>query len=489
MLAESLLHSQNEFKILSQKYSDLEAKYLIQQHQLEQLKRYVFGSKNERFISNTNPSQTSFDFNIEPNAIVESTQQNVEAHVRTKVTKRPNHKGRSWLPESLPRNIIELAPEENVEGLVCIGTEVKEELNYTPGNVYVNRYERKKYAKSDGEGVIIAPLPLHPIPRCMAGTGLLAQILIDKYADHLPLYRQVQRYTREGVTLAPSTINDWVKDSCNVIEPLYQVLKKQMLQSDYLMVDETPIKVLESAKKGSTHQGYYWVYKSPHDNLVLIDYQKGRDQKGPVKMLANFKGHLQTDGYCVYDLFETNKDITMLGCMAHARRYFDQSKSNDKVRAEFALQEIQLLYQIERKADEQTLPDDVRCEMRQQQSIPILNGLHNWMLENITQVTPQSPIGKAMAYSLARWHRLCAYTQNGKLKIDNNLVENAIRPIAIGRKNYLFAGTHESAQRAAMIYSFISICKLKNVNPFTWLKNTLDNISETKYSQLNHLLP
>lgn len=487
--AEIIKLLEKKFEQSEKRYQELEAKYLVVQHQLEQLRRHVFGSKSERFEPNLNPKQTLLDLNMEPLATVEVKQQQVETHIRNKVKKKTNHKGRLPLPEHLPRHVIELNPEENTEGLVCIGTEVKEELDFTPGKLFVNRYERKKYAKPQGEGIIIAPLPSHPIDRCMSGTGLLTQILIDKYADHLPLYRQAQRYAREGVMLATSTLNDWVRDSCSVLTPLFEVLKKQLLQTDYLMVDETPIKVLESEKKGATHQGYYWVYKSPDKNLVLLDYQKGRGREGPTKMLENFKGHLQTDGYGVYDIFENKDGITMLGCLAHARRYFEQALNSDKTRAEFVLQQIQLLYEVERHANKLHLSDEECCALRQQKSVPVLDALKNWMQQNITQVIPQSPIGKAITYSLARWQKLCAYTQNGKLKIDNNPVENAIRPIAIGRKNYLFAGSHESAQRAAMIYSFLSICKLKNVNPFVWLKNTLDKISDCKQSELINLLP
>lgn len=468
---------------------ELEGKYLIQQHQLEQLRRHVFGSKSERFVPQANPSQTTLELGIEPTATVEVVEQKIAAHTRTKVTKKTNHKGRLPLPSHLPRNVIELTPEESIEGLVCIGTEVKEELDFTPGKLFVNRYERKKYAQADGEGIIVAPAPSHPIPRCMAGTGLLAQILIDKYADHLPLYRQMQRYSREGVDIPKSTFNDWVRDTCSILTLLYKVLQKQVLQSDYLMVDETTIKVLQSEKKGTTHLGYYWVYKSPHDNLVLIDYQKGRGKEGPLNMLRDFKGHLQSDGYGVYDLFENKEGVILLGCMAHARRYFEQALNSDKTRAEYVLQQILLLYQTERKANEQNLTNDERHELRKKESVPVLNALKVWITDNVTQVTPQSPMGKAIAYSLKRWNKLCAYTTDGKLRIDNNPVENAIRPIALGRKNYLFAGSHESAQRAAMIYSFLSICKLNDVNPYTWLKETLDKISDCKQSQLADLLP
>lgn len=222
---------------------------------------------------------------------------------------------------------------------------------------------------------------------------------------------------------------------------------------------------------------------------MLFDYRPGRGREGPSEILKDFSGHLQTDGYAVYEMFENRPGITLLSCMAHARRYFEQALDNDKTRAEFALQQIQLLYETERTARTNNYTPAQRLELRQRESVPVLESIKQWLAKNVTLVLPQSAIGKAITYSLARWDKLSVYATDGKLEIDNNWVENNIRPIALGRKNYLFAGSHDAAQRAAIIYSLLITCKLKNVNPFNWLKQTLSTIPDTKATNLIELLP
>jgi hypothetical protein len=305
----------------------------------------------------------------------------------------------------------------------------------------------------------------------------------------LPLYRQMERFKREGINIPYSTITDWVSNSCKLILPLYDALKLRILQSDYLHADESPIKVLDKDKKGETHRGYFWVYHNSIDGLVLFEYQPGRGREGPQQMLKDFKGHLQTDGYAVYDFFKEKEDITLMHCMAHARRMFYEALKNDSPRAEYALKQFGLLYATERKAKEQLLAPEALLELRQQESLPVLTKLGQWMKEEYTKVLPKSPIGKALGYSIERWKELMIYTTDGKLKIDNNPVENSIRPVAIGRKNFLFAGSHEAAQRSAMLYSLLGTCKLHNINPFVWLKDVLQRIPVHPINQINDLLP
>jgi len=314
---------------------------------------------------------------------------------------------------------------------------------------------------------------------------LLAQIIIDKYTDHLPVHRQIQRFEREGIKLPASTLTDWISGTCLLLEPLYEVHRKQVLSSNYLQVDETPIKVLDKDKKGTTHRGYHWVYHAPEEQLVLFDYREGRGREGPTECLKDFTGYLQTDGYAVYEDFGKNKQVTLLHCWAHARRKFDEAKDNDLTRASHALTEIQKLYALERQARDNQLSQ----KDRQQQAIEILDDLKIWMLENYQVVLPQSAIGQALHYSLQRWEKLCLYTTDGKLQIDNNLVENTIRPVAIGRKNYLFAGSHNGARRAAMLYSFLGTCKINDVNPFEWLRHVLNVIPTHPVNKLQQLLP
>jgi len=274
-----------------------------------------------------------------------------------------------------------------------------------------------------------------------------------------------------------------------LLEPLYEVLKKKILSSDYLQADETPIKVLDKDKKGTTHRGYHWVYHAPIEQLVLFDYREGRGREGPNEILENFRGHLQTDGYAVYEDYGRKSGVILLHCMAHARRKFDEAKDNDLARAEYALTNIQKLYAIERQARDNNLTPEQRYALRQEKSLPVLTELKSWMLENYKSVLPKSTIGQALHYSLERFDKLMIYATDGKLEVDNNLVENAIRPVAIGRKNYLFAGSHNGARRAAMLYSLLGTCKINNVNPFEWLRLTLDKIPVYPVNRLHELLP
>lgn len=214
-----------------------------------------------------------------------------------------------------------------------------------------------------------------PLPKAIVGAGLLAQIMIDKYVDHLPLYRQVERFKREGVNISYNTMGDWMRSGVMLITPLYEVLERLILQSDYLHADETSIKVLDKDKKGETHRGCYWVYHNSIERIVLFDYQPGRDAEGPKRVLKDFKGHLQTDGYNIYDIFKDKDDITVLHCIAHARRKFYDAQQNDAARAVYALEQFGLLYAIERKAKEQQLSDEDILKLRRDEALPILQQL------------------------------------------------------------------------------------------------------------------
>lgn len=462
--------------------------------ELAQLKRMIFGKKNERFIlSDASQAILPFDDSlvVEPHA--ETTQETISyTREKKKDKKQPV---RLILPAHLPREEEVLEPADKAADAVKIGEAITEILEYTPGKVFVKRYVRPKYKQqvnADGiskEVIINASLPSLPIPGGNAGPGLLAHLLISKYVDHLPFYRQVQIFKREGLKIPESTISGWFKTVCKLLEPLYEELKTQVLDSEYLMADETPIPVQSSDKPGATHTGYMWVYRSPVKQLVVFDYQSTRGAIGPEAFLKNYKGALQTDGYAAYERFGKQEGITLLACMAHARRKFEQALENDTKKANYALLMIQRLYEIERQCKEENLPVDSIRGVRQQKSIPILNEMKTWMENQYPNVAPQSSIGKAIAYALKLWPKLVRYADNGLWNIDNNPVENSIRPVALGRKNYLFAGSHDAAGWAAMMYAFMAICRAHEVEPFQWLKSTLEKISETKLSQLNTLLP
>src|SRR5215203_2065581 len=389
-------------------YEDLQLKYNAVIHELDQLKKMIFGSRHERFIAASgNPFQLNLDIQAEAVAQCNITDVKKVSYTKTitAVTElKKDHPGRMKLPEHLERREMIIEPAGKMEGCKKIGEEITEELEYEPGHLFVNRFVRPKYATPANEGVLIAPMVERPLPKAIAGPGLLAQIVIDKYVDHLPLYRQMERFKREGINIAYSTITDWISATCKLITPLYDALFKLIVQSDYLHADESPIKVLDKDKKGQTHRGYFWVYHNSIERLVLFDYRQGRGREGPLEILKDFKGHLQTDGYAVYDLFKDKEGITVLHCMAHARRMFFEAQANDLPRSTHAMKEIQKLYNIEHRAKEQGLSAEQVLQLRQRESVSVLETLGKWMKDQYVQTLPKSSIGKALGYSIERWN-------------------------------------------------------------------------------------
>jgi len=465
------------------------------------LRRMMYGSRREYFRPAPGVTaaelQLSLDLDVETVAQCRLAEAKVVEYIRTKAEVTPGkpkpHPGRMKLPEHLRREVFLLKPDMDVSRLQKMGEEVTEILDYVPAELYVKQYIRPKYAAplSDGSGTVItAALPGRLMEKCMAGEGLLAQMVVDKYADHLPIHRQLQRYERMGVRIAQSTSNDWMRMTLNHLHSLYEVHRKITLDAGYLSADETPIKVLDEEKKGSAHKGYYWVYHNIEKGLVLFDYRPGRGREGPDDILKDFQGYLQTDGYSGYEDFGKRPGITLMHCMAHARRKFYEALQNDKERAEHALSMFQELYAIEHRIREARLVGDEVVRMRQEEALPVLRAMKKWMEEEYPKlVLKKSPIAQAMAYCLPRWDKLCIYTREARLNIDNNPVENAIRPVAVGRKNYLFAGSHEAAQRAAMVYSLLATCKLHDINPNEWLKDVLQHLHLHNTGNVHQLLP
>ena len=461
------------------------------EHELSQLKRLIFGTKSERFEPNATADQL-------PLFVGASSQEAPSIEI----TASPPTSGdgapavlplrkpvRQVLPSHLPREVVVIEPAVDTTRLKKIGQEVTETLDYRPAKLVVIRRERPKYVDPQDEerGVIVAPLPPRPIEKGMAEPGLLANILIEKYVDHLPLYRQVQRFTRQGITLAASTLGDWAAASAELLVPLYDALIAEAKESGYIQADETPIPVQDPDVKGKTHRGYYWVYHAPPKGLVVVEYMRGRDRDGPAAWLKRYNGALQSDGYVVYEDFDRRPGITTFGCWAHARRYFFEALGSAPDLAPHALEEIQRLYEIERVLRETDPSPENRQRVRTEQALAVLERLKSWLEAN--PGLPKSPWGKAVHYSLARWEKLVRYTEDGRIEIDNNLVENAIRPVALGRKNYLFAGSHEAAQRAAVAYSLLATCKNHDVNPQAWLSDALSRIPSHPHKLVNELLP
>jgi len=463
-------------------------------YELRDMKRLLFGRKSERYLPASPTAQLNLtELMTEAIPAAAATQ---EVKVVKKQTAEVKPTGRHALPAHLPKVDIVLEPVEDTSGMEKIGEEITEQLDYAPGKLQVRRYIRPKYAKvaTDGTGytqVIIAPLPDFPIEKGIPAPGLLSQILVDKHVDHLPIYRQIKRYQRDGVKLSASTISGWLDATADLLQPLGKELIKVVLSGDYIQADETPLPVLNGETKGAAHTGYLWAYHSPPDQLIFYDFQPGRGKEGPIHLLKDFNGHLQTDGYGVYEHEQIGgrKGITLMHCMSHARRYFEKALDNDKQRAQHVLAAVQQLYAVERRGKDEGMNTDQILMLRQQEAIPTLQELKNWLQENYTQVLPKSPIGKAIAYSLPRWDRLSIYTTDGRLQIDNNPIENAIRPVALGRKNFLFAGSNEGCKRLALFYSLLASCKKQQVNPWEYLKDILERIPTTKISQLRDLLP
>lgn len=486
-----LLRQQKHTDNIGQERDNLKQENLYLKHLLEKYKRLAFPQKRERFEGDAKQILLPF-------RMPESDKKELEEQTTEKITyerkkaSASSHAGRQPLPDHLRVEEVEIYPEGDLTDMVCIGTEVTEELEYRPASYFIRRFVRFKYAPKNKEGVLIGSLPGRIIEKGIAGPGLLASILVDKYMDHLPLHRQGQRFKRENIPIASSTLEGWARQGLSVLNILYEHLLRQTRAKGYLQADESPIKVQDpNNKKGSCHQGYYWVYHCPIDGTVLFDYQPGRGSVAAAHVLEGFRGYLQTDGYGVYDKIGAREGVTHLGCWAHARREFDIALSNDKDRAEIALAFIQTLYKVEAEARVQKLTAEARKELRLSKSLPTLNAFVKWMTDQIKSghVLPKSAIGKAMHYSLDRWDKLSNYLYDGSLEIDNNLIENAIRPLALGRKNYLFAGSHEAAKRAAAVYSFFAMCKKEEVNPFEWLKYVFENIMDTKTSQIHTLYP
>ena len=452
------------------KYLALEGKLTTVQAELAELKRLIFGRKSERFITPTPDGQWSlFDQQQTVEPPVQTSKQKIS--YERKVAKKKQRPVRALLPAHLPRQEEIIQPEGWHAGMKIIGEEVTEILEHVPGKLFVRRIVRPKYVNGQQDGVHIGELPCLPLPKANAGPGLLTHLQISKWIDHLPFYRLIQMLKREGVILSASTLNGWFNATAQLLEALYERLVYILTQQAYLQADESPIRVQDSHKKGTTHIGYHWVYHAPRLKAAVFDYQPSRSGSKPTIFLSSFQGHLQTDGYKGYNGLAKGGDVILLACMAHVRRYFEKALDNDKDKATYALQVIQSLYAIEREGKGMTSQE--RLALRNQQALPILNTWKDWLSEQQRKVLPKSSIGKAINYTLNLWERLIRYSHHGDFHIDNNHIENIIRPLAIGRKNYLFAGSHQGAQKAAMFYSFFACCKLNEVNPYHWLKDVL----------------
>lgn len=481
-------------------YQKLESENEDLKQRLAWFERMMFGRKSERFVPAEEAEvQLKLSFGAETEQQAAATvRQLIAAHERKVAPKEDQvsaHQGRQPIPAHLPRVEEVIEPAEDVSEMKCIGQDVTEVMEYKPGRVWVRRIVRPKYARVEvneeaPQGQIVqAPAKELPFGRSKAGVSLIAHILISKYVEHLPLHRLIARFARSQLKIAPATIGHWVKIGADPLMILYEAYQKVIFESFYLQMDETTLKVLEDGK-GKTHLGYLWAVFDPIRKLPFFFYQKGRDHRGPKTFLERFAGVLQCDGFSVYETLQKKlDDISLMNCMAHIRREFFEARNNDAERAQTALSLIKILYQIEEDARNQGLTAEKRLELRLRESKPVFDTFGHWLTEQYELVTPASRIGKAIKYALNRWKNMTLMFINGHIEIDNNLVENIIRPAAIGRKNYLFAGSHESAQRTAMFYTFFAACKHHGIDPEIWLNDVLNRIQDLKLSQLHELMP
>jgi len=457
----------------------------------EQLKKWLFGSKKETHKKVEVPAEQGNLFGQEPPS--QETEAATESIAYDR--KKPSaHKGRKKLPSHLPVEEIIIEPDVDTSDMKKIGEEVTETLDYTPASLKIIRIRRIKYKKEcqdtdEDQQIIIAPLPPRPIKKCIAESSLLSHILVRKFIDHLPFYRQIQAFKRDfNWEPSKSTVNDWFIAVCTLLQPLYQQLEKEILNSSYIQADESPIKVQDKNKSGKTHQGYMWVIHEPVKKVIVFSYYKSRSHHAIKKQLQEYEGWIQCDGYGAYDkLAKGNQNIQLAGCWVHARRKYYEAKNSDASRAKHALDIFTKVYHHE--AECRSYDSNQRKSYRDEHIVPLIEELYDWIDKESITVLPKSPIGKAMNYTLKQKAKLMACFQDGILELDNNLIENKIRPLALGRKNYLFAGSHTAGQRIAMMYSFFATCKANDVNPQRWLTYALDNINETNTSNLDSLMP
>jgi len=371
-----------------------------------------------------------------------------------------------------------------------IGCERSERYEYIPAKIVRYEIVRPKLACTCGKaGVSIAPLPPMAVTQGQAGASLLAHILLSKFVDHLPLYRQQQQFERLGVNFSKSTLGDWVQQGASWLQPIVREMKQHLLQGDYVQVDETPVRVQDPDVIGKCATGWLWVVGAPQGD-VIFEFHPGRSKEFACELLGNFKGYLQRDGYGVYSsLVRDRSELIGVGCWSHARRKFVDALQDQPEQTTPVVNEVRKLYLVERRAREQGLTAEQRCQLRQQISLPILTALHPVLESLKAKVLPQSPLGKAARYCLNEWAALNGYLVDGRLEIDNNLTENAIRPSAVGKKNWLFIGHPEAGWRSAVIYSIVVSCQRRGIEPWAYMRDVLTRLPAMKQADLAAVLP
>jgi len=465
-------------------------------HEMEQLKRMHFGPRSERLVSEqmlmpfagqTFPAQLP-----PPGTPLRSGGRDPQHFDAAKAVENDGH-GRQKLPDHLKRvPVVHDVPEDRKrctrckKKLVRIGEETSEQLEYTPSQLKVLKNIRPKYTCPDECeecGIVIAPPPGGPIEKGLPGPGLLAHVCVSKFDDHLPFYRQQEIFARQGVHIARSTQCDWIAAAADLLDPLVLLMKQRVLLSKKIHTDDVPVPVLDGARE-HTREARLWGYLGDDQHpYIVFEYSPTHAETYPIEFLKNFLGFLQCDAYPGYNKVRA----IVVGCWAHARRYFFDAQKGDPARAAIALGYIRALYKVEEAARD--LPAAERLKLRQEQSKKTIEELRKWMDREELSVLPQSAMGEAFTYARNQWKRLTRYLEDGDLDIDNNIAERANRNVAIGRKNWLFAGSDDGGRRAAILYSVIESAKRNQVEPLSYLTDLLSRISGFPARRLDELLP
>jgi transposase len=478
-------------KVYAEKVEILEIENAKLKSELLAYKRHLFGKKSERYLSSgmTLPGQQMFDptvFGISlPSQISKEDIPAVEE--KKKDAQKPVRKE---FDESKFEVITEeIQPDADTSELKYMGVEVSTHQVLVDAKIVIKKIKRYKYINTETGEIVLAEMPYRPFAKSQVSSSIVSEVLVQKYVDGMPIYRQQQAWKRLGVDFPYSSLSDMQRSGYEIISPLFKAFIIEVRNTNYLQVDESPFKVLTSEKKGATHIGYQWIYLDPVRSLVLYDYQSGRSAKYPDEMLKDYKGIIQTDGYTGYNRVADKEGIKQIYCLAHARRYFEKALSNHKEPASYFLEEVQKIYAIERQILDNDITGENKVSYRQKYAMPILQNLQQWLKDQLPQITPKSTFGKAVLYSSERWEGLMAYCNYAHAQIDNNPVERSIRPMVIGRKNYLFTKTDESAKRIACFYSFFITCRLHNVNPKAWIEDVFNKIEIIKPSEYHTLFP
>ena len=505
---EEMKATLEKLSVQMERNSALENEVASLKDQLYWLRKKVFGKMSEKNLP-VDPMQLNL-FETEPMSEEEqaelrkAVEQQEQTITRTITVSKPARKPIDTT--RLPVEEIDIYPDGTTtpdgslkDEYVEIGTEETLRMETVPARVYVVKTIRHKVMlRSDvadrnpeDRRIMTPALPLAPISKCMAGASVLTDIIIGKYMYHLPFYRQIQQYREYGVSLNDSTVGGWYEAAVEKLKLLYDLLRHKILSSEYIQVDESVIPVLDD-EKHRARKGYEWCVRDGLTGDVMFYYDRGsRSGRVARELLGGYRGYAQTDGYEVYEQFEPMEGITMCGCWAHARRKFVDALDENKALASEALYYISRLYAVESKADDGGLTPEQRLALRKEESYPVIRAFERWMQASYPKVSLQSRMGRAIAYTYSLLPRLSRYVNDGRINIDNNLIENAIRPLALGRKNYLFCGNDASAYRAAIVYSLIGTCKAAGVEPRLWMEDVLRRIPyyERDGRDMSDLLP